>query len=76
MITYLLITFFTGILSAPEVELKQPIGSTHINLLWKQQCDLNPNYRIACKLYGLNYSLILTVNEEMTPDLENVSGDN
>ena len=61
-------------MSAPNAIL-MVIRSTNITLKWDQQCNMNPAYELSCQLLGLNYTIVLTVNEETTSDFENVSED-
>ncbi|XP_067932043.1 uncharacterized protein [Watersipora subatra] len=59
-------------LSRPNLSLIQPVESTNVFIRYNQECVKTPYYRISCRGNGLQYIMNITINEELTPDVENI----
>ena len=53
--------------------MKTTKNANNITVNWKPECNLNPNYRITCKRFGLGYRANVFIEEQLTDDMQNVS---
>jgi len=60
-------------LSPPKINLPETLSSTEMEFTWKTDCKSISLYKTYCYMHGLLYQLTLTVDEDATPDFENVN---